>query len=162
MGDVESAGVVGTENDFVYWNRSLISLIILSMQFKYEDLEVWQLSKGLIKLVYETTSNFPKDEILNLTSQIRRSATSCCLNISEGSGRNAKKDFSRFIRIAIGSLLEVDTCLKISIDLGYIQNEVYDKSFDGLIAELYFKLIKLDKALQSKEYISSISNSSNN
>jgi len=131
------------------------------MKFKYEDLKVWQLSKSLIKSVYEATADFPKDELFNLTSQIRRSATSCCLNISEGSGRNARKDFSRFIRISIGSLLEVDTCLKIAIDLGYMKRESYDKEFDELIAELYFKLIKLDKSLKSEDYNSNSSNISN-
>jgi len=127
------------------------------MRFKYEDLEVWQLAKKLINLVYENTAVFPNEEIFNLTSQIRRSAISCCLNIAEGSGRNAAKDFSRFIRISIGSLLETDTCLKIAIDLRYLNQETYDNKFDELIAELYFKLIKLDKTLSNKNYNSSIS-----
>jgi len=142
------------KDDFVYWNQFSSYFIILVMRFKYEDLEVWQLSKRLVKLVYKVTAHFPKDEVFNLTSQVRRASTPCCLNISEGSGRNARKDFSRFIRISIGSLLEVDTCLKITIDLEYMKNEIYEEEFDELIAELYFKLIKLDKALQSKAYIS--------
>jgi len=132
------------------------------MKFNYEDLEVWQLGKKLVTFAYKETSQFPKEELFNLTSQIRRSAISCCLNISEGSGRNAKKDFIRFVRIAIGSVLEVDACLKIAIDLGYIRKDDYDKKFDKIIAELYFKLIKLDKALSHKDYTSNNSSISNN
>ena len=117
------------------------------MKFKYEDLEVWQLAKNLIKEVHQITKDFPKEELFNLTSQLRRAALSCALNIAEGSGRNSKKEFSRFLRIAIGSLLEADTCLKVAIELKYMTQKYYDESFDQLVAELYFKLIGLDKKL---------------
>ncbi|WP_312173034.1 four helix bundle protein [Chryseobacterium sp.] len=44
-----------------------------------------------------------KEEIFELTSQIRRSFASIGYNISEGSGRNSDKEFANFINIALGS-----------------------------------------------------------
>jgi four helix bundle protein len=72
---------------------------------------------------------------------------SICLNIAEGSAKISKKDFANFIRISIGSLVELDTSLKISIDLKYISKNEYDK-IEPMIKELYFKLIALHKNLK--------------
>ena len=71
---------------------------------------------------------------------------SVLLNIAEGSSRQTKKDFKRFVRISIGSLVEVDAALKIAIDLEYITNGDY-LEIEPLIREVYFKLIGLSKYL---------------
>lgn len=117
------------------------------MKFNCENLDVYKISRSLILEVYSLTKKFPIDEKFGLISQLRRAAISISLNIAEGSGKISKKDFANFIRIAIGSLIETDTSLKISIDLGYIKIEEYNK-LDNKIKELYFKLIALDKSLR--------------
>lgn len=117
------------------------------MKFNCENLEVYQISRLLIIEIYKLTKQFPTDERFGLISQLRRSVISISLNIAEGSGKFSKKDFANFIRIAIGSLIETDTALKISLDLQYISIIDYNK-LDLKIKELYFKLIALDKSLR--------------
>lgn len=117
------------------------------MKYRHENLEVYKLGMDLVKIVYKIIKKFPKDEIYSLTSQLKRSVTSVVLNIVEGSGRWSTKDFARFIRQAIGSLLETDAGLKIGISLNYI-DENDCKSADPVIEKLYFKLIALDKSLK--------------
>lgn len=67
-----------------------------------------------------------------LTSQIRRCAVSIPSNIAEGSARTTKKDSSRFLSIALGSLAELETQLIISKKLNYLS----DSDLNELISEL--------------------------
>jgi four helix bundle protein len=76
----------------------------------------------LAKSIYIATSNFPKEEIFGLTSQIRRSAVSIASNIAEGSGRNSDGEFINFLGIANGSSFELETQLMIALDLDYISD----------------------------------------
>ncbi len=55
------------------------------MEFKFEKLIIWQKSMDLAVLINDISKKFPKDEVYNLSSQIRRAADSIALNISEGS-----------------------------------------------------------------------------
>ena len=87
---------------------------------KYIDLNVWTKSRELVKLVYELTTSFPKEEIYGLTSQIRRSAVSVPSNIAEDCGRRTSKDTIRFLYISRGSLFELETQVYISIDMDYV------------------------------------------
>jgi four helix bundle protein len=89
----------------------------------YRDLTVWQKAIGLVELVYKETSSFPPDESYGLCNQMRRCAVSIPSNIAEGQGRNSHKEFKRFLRIALGSLAELDTQLEISLRLGYVDED---------------------------------------
>lgn len=80
----------------------------------YRKLIAWQKANLLAEKVYETTNDFPKSEIFGLTSQLRRAALSVPANIIEGYARNSKKEFHRFLSIALGSLSEVEYFLQFS------------------------------------------------
>ncbi len=67
---------------------------------------------------YQLTRSFPKDEMYGMTSQIRRSATSIAANIAEGHGRENTGSFIQFLRIAQGSLKELETHLILSERVG--------------------------------------------
>ncbi len=84
----------------------------------YRDLLVWQKAKALAVEVYRATEAFPKSELFGLTSQMRKAAVSVASNIAEGQGRGSKPDFSKFLCIARGSLLELETQLEIALELG--------------------------------------------
>ncbi|HUU26220.1 MAG TPA: four helix bundle protein [archaeon] len=66
-----------------------------------------------------------------MTSQIRRSAVSITSNLAEGYGRNSTQDYVRFLRIAAGSLYELQTQIDISLNLGYLKKSDYDKIFES-------------------------------
>ena len=80
----------------------------------YRDLRVWQKGMDLAAEVYHLTRNFPKEEMFGMTSQIRRSAASIPANIAEGYRRNSKGEYVQFLRIAQGSLKELETHLMLS------------------------------------------------
>lgn len=83
------------------------------MPFKFEKLEVWQLSLDYIDVVYDIAERLPQKEEYNLKSQIVRAATSVALNIAEGSTGQTDPEQARFIGLAIRSLLETVACLHI-------------------------------------------------
>jgi four helix bundle protein len=82
-------------------------------------LKVWQQSVELSVEIYKFTKTFPREEVLGLTSQLRRASVSIASNIAEGYGRASKADFRRFISIARGSVLEVQTQLLIAQKLEF-------------------------------------------
>jgi len=123
----------------------------------HKDLEVWKKSIDLVEAIYKLTEGFPKSEQFSLSVQMQRSAISVPSNIAEGSGRMSRGDYIRFLYIARGSLLELDTQLEIAKRLGYISNEQSEnicylserilKMVDGLI----FSLKRNVKAPLAKE-----------
>ncbi len=80
----------------------------------YKDLVVWQKSVSLATMVYEITKTFPTTERFGLVAQMRRSAVSVASNVAEGRSRGSRKDFVQFLRIAHGSLSELETQLIIA------------------------------------------------
>ena len=79
----------------------------------YRDLIVWQAGIDLAVACYEVTKAFLREELYGMTSQIRRSATSVSANIAEGHGRDSTGQFIQFLRIAQGSVKELETHLLI-------------------------------------------------
>jgi four helix bundle protein len=66
---------------------------------------------------YSTTKVFPSSEVYGMTSQIRRSSTSIAANIAEGHGRENTGSFIQFLRVAQGSLKELETHLSGRVGL---------------------------------------------
>ncbi|HLK15159.1 MAG TPA: four helix bundle protein [Fimbriimonadaceae bacterium] len=82
-------------------------------QYGHRKLLVWQQAVDLTVLVRASTKGFGiSDRILR--DQILRSAISVASNIAEGSGRGSAKEFVNFLRIARGSLRELDTQVEIA------------------------------------------------
>ncbi len=75
--------------------------------FNFEKLDVWQKAIEFADLVYRITRLFPADERFGLTNQMRGASVSISSNIAEGTSRNSRVDYARFIGIASGSLSEV-------------------------------------------------------
>lgn len=73
--------------------------------------------------IYKLTSGFPSDERFGLVSQLRRAAASVPTNIAEGSKRQGRSDYARFLNVAEGSLAETEYLLLLSRDLGYLTKE---------------------------------------
>ncbi|HJS43175.1 MAG TPA: four helix bundle protein [Gemmatimonadales bacterium] len=96
-----------------------------SMAAPHKRFLAWQECHKLCLLVYKATESFPKHELYGLTSQSRRAAFSAPANIVEGASRKGKKEFRRYLDIALGSLSELEYALEVALALGYVKPELY-------------------------------------
>ena len=114
---------------------------------RFEDIEVWKLSRELIKSIYRITESDKFCRDFDLKRQIRRASISIISNISEGFERRSNKEFVQFLFIAKGSAGEVRSQLYIAYDLDYVsindleelkkRIEIISKSLSGFIK--YFR-----------------------
>jgi hypothetical protein len=100
----------------------------------YRDLRAWQEAMALAEACYKLTRGFPKEEMFGLTSQIRRSAGSIP---------------AQALRIAQGSLKEVETHLMLATRVGVISQEKIESPMAqcGAIGKMLRSLIR---SLQQK------------
>lgn len=80
--------------------------------------------------IFIVSHKFPKDEMYNLSSQIRRAVDSIALNISEGAIGQTGPEFKRFIGFSIRSLAEVVTCLHKARRRNYITEEEFHEHYN--------------------------------
>jgi four helix bundle protein len=97
------------------------------MDFKFEKLTIWQKSMDFGVNINAMAYKFPKEEIFNLSSQIRRGVDSIALNISEGSIGQTNLEFKKFMGYSIRLLAEVVTCLHKAKRREYISEEEFLK-----------------------------------
>lgn len=97
----------------------------------YRKLIVWIEAKSLTLLIYKLTENFPKSEDFGMKSQMRCAVVSIMSQIAEGWLRRSKKDKLRYLEIAEGSLLELESLGEVAFEVGYWKQDNY-KSFNTL------------------------------
>ena len=90
----------------------------MSEVHSYRDLLVWQRAMDIAVDTYALSRKYPHDELFSLTSQSRRAAASIAANIAEGYGRSTKPAYLNFLRIAQGSLKELETHLILAERIG--------------------------------------------
>jgi four helix bundle protein len=73
--------------------------------------------------IYGLTQKWPKGELYGLTSQARRAAAAIPANVAEGYGRESTGAYQQFLRIAQGSLKELETHLLIAERIGLASTE---------------------------------------
>ena len=116
----------------------------------YQDLRVWQHAMSLAEMCYGLTRDFPKEEMFGLTSQIRRSAASVPANIAEGHGREHTRSFVQFLRVAQGSLKELETHLLLAQRVGITDKSAIAPSIQH--AKALGKMLRtLIRSLQQKD-----------
>ena len=100
----------------------------------------------LVTEIYHHTKSFPRDERYGLTLQLRRSSVSLPSNMAESYGRNSTQDYIRFLRIANGSLFELQTQLEIDFNLRFLSEESFSVLFElsreieGMLSSLIKKI----------------------
>ena len=110
----------------------------------FKKLKVWEKSHRFVLRAYGVVSEFPKDELYGITSQLRRAASSIPTNIAEGCGRGSSAELGRFLQIAMGSASETEYHLILARDLKFLK----EKDFEQLTVEvvqikkMLFALIK--------------------
>lgn len=97
---------------------------------KLEDLEIWQDSRELTRLVWNLTKNELFNKDFRFRDQIRASAGSTMDNISEGFGRGGNKEFINFLLIAKGSNEETRSQIYRAYDFEYITKEDLTTALD--------------------------------
>lgn len=105
--------------------------------FRFEKLEVWQAAVKYGIKIYKVSLILPKSELFGLISQLRRASVSISSNIAEGSGSATKKEFKRFLDVAIKSTLETVSQLLFAVELGYLKRKDIDSLY--LEAEVLIK-----------------------
>jgi four helix bundle protein len=83
------------------------------------NLQVSSKALELAESIYRLTSEYPKNEIFGLTTQMRRAAVSIGSNIFEGCGREGDKALLAFLRISLGSATELQFQLLLSSRLRF-------------------------------------------
>jgi four helix bundle protein len=102
----------------------------------YKDLIIWQKGIEIVAFVYQLIHEFPKEEMYALSSQIKRSAVSIPSNIAEGYGRKSTQSYIHFVKIARGSLYELETQLLVAEKLGFVSSKnLYDDIMNQITAE---------------------------
>ena len=116
----------------------------------FRELKVWGKAHDLTLAVYRATSEFPREEMYGLTSQLRRASSSIAANLAEGCGRRGYAEFGRFCSIAFGSASELEYHLLLAFDLGLIKALDYERLSSGTV-ELKRMLAALVKKLKAAD-----------
>lgn len=115
------------------------------MEFKFENIIIWQKAMEYGESIYRLTYNFPKEETYNLTSQIHRAVDSIALNIAEGTIGQSNPELKKFISYAIRSLAEVITYLHKASNRKYITDLEFSENY-----EYAFNLMNMMVAFRNK------------
>ena len=99
----------------------------------------------LTVLVHRLTQRFPANEMYRLIAQMRPSAASVPANIAEGHARGSRRDYSQFLAIAKGSLMETETYVMLSLRLNYVNQSDVEASLS-----LITKISKMITAIRTR------------
>ncbi|HEV7782919.1 MAG TPA: four helix bundle protein [Chitinophagaceae bacterium] len=100
------------------------------MPFKFESLHIWQKAFALTDEIHALAFKFPKTELFNLSSQIRRASDSVVLNICEGSTGQSSKEYRKFLNYSLRSAIEVVGCLMLAKKRNHIHDEIFKKLYE--------------------------------
>jgi four helix bundle protein len=93
------------------------------MPAPHERLEACEAAHPLTLAVYRATDGFPPSERYGITSQLRRAAVAIPANLADGSAKRGRREWRRFLDIALGSIGELTYLLRLARDLGYLTPE---------------------------------------
>lgn len=92
----------------------------------YRDLRVWNEAMDLAEAACRLTAQLPRSEIYGFTTQNRRAAASVPANIAEGYGRDSRGAYIQFLRVAQGSIKELETHLMLAHRIDLLSREAIE------------------------------------
>jgi four helix bundle protein len=110
----------------------------------FKQLDVWKKGRELVRHVYTTTGRFPGGPRNALANQMQRAAVSVPSNIAEGYGRGTRQAYIHSLRIARGSLCELETQVILARDVGLLGDTA---ALDVLVRDTHRLLYGLLRAL---------------
>jgi four helix bundle protein len=116
----------------------------------YRDLEAWQSAMELLLVIYDVASRLPHIERFELASQLRRAAVSVPSNVAEGQAYGPSARYLHHVRVALGSLAEVDTHLEAILRIGYLNGQTLTPAFE-LVRQTGRLLHGLERSLKLQQ-----------
>ncbi len=92
----------------------------------HRDLLVWQKAVSLAAAIVRITSSFPSNQRYGLVTQMQKAAVSVPSNIAEGAARGRSREFLQYLRIARGSLAELESQVLVAQQAGFISHSDID------------------------------------
>jgi four helix bundle protein len=93
----------------------------------YKDLLAWQKAMDLVEMVYETTRQFPREELFGLSTSMRRATVAIPSKIAAGHECDNTREYIQHLASALGSLSEVETQIEVAKRLAYINEEQQER-----------------------------------
>jgi four helix bundle protein len=107
----------------------------------YRKLDVYKNAVHFTGKIYKLTKSFPRSELYGISAQLNRAAVSISHNIAEGSSRQSNKERSHYLRISLGSAVEIEAMFDILLEIELCQ--------DQEIKEASIQLYRIRKMLQA-------------
>ena len=92
----------------------------------FKTLQVWQKAHALSLNVDRVCKGIRLPMYASLRNQLFRAAMSISANIAEGSSQRTKKEFARFVGVALSSCSEVEHHLIVARDLKVVPLSTFD------------------------------------
>lgn len=115
--------------------------------FRFEKLDIWNLSLNYCSTLYQQIKTFPTHERFALSDQLRRAAISISTNIAEGSAASTPKDFARFLGYAINSTAETVSLISLAHRCGYIDKTNFIELYEEA-EKIYRKTLRFRKLIK--------------
>jgi len=122
---------------------------MIQYNFSFRKLNVYQVSRTLVKDIYGLVNAFPSNEKYALGDQMRRAVVSIPSNIAEGTAKTSPKDQFRFLEISYGSLMELMCQTEIALDLQYINQDQFSL-IETEIGDIYKMLSSMQATLKTR------------
>ncbi|HEX9912278.1 MAG TPA: four helix bundle protein [candidate division Zixibacteria bacterium] len=116
----------------------------------FKDLKVWQKAHQLGLDIIELVDGLPEKLIYHsIGNQLLRSATSIASNIAEGYGSFSRKEYRRYLGIALKSAYETENWLKLLAESKVFQRIITKEKIDNL-EKVNIEIIKMLISLMNK------------
>ena len=99
----------------------------------FRKLNVWVRANDLAPRIRALTQTFPRTGYRSMREQIHSAAESIPFNIAEGCGANGRKEFSRYVDIAIKSATELEAQLELSLSYRIGEADVITRLSDEVV-----------------------------
>jgi len=93
----------------------------------FRELKEWEKAHELTVAVYKTTQEFPEEELLSLTQQIRLACSAIPIKIAQGCNQDEREDQVEFLQQALDSAVEVEYLLLLCYELEFVRISSYDR-----------------------------------
>ena len=93
----------------------------------FRELNEWEKAHELTVAIYQVTKNFPEDELLGLTQQIRLACSAIPIKIAQGFNREDPDDQISLLELAQDAAIEVEYYLLLCHELDMLDTSDYDR-----------------------------------